>query len=172
MTVDTRPAGRTAGIARFVAIGLACLVAGFVVGWFTRGDGGTATVLPAAASGPASPGTTTTSATSTATAPPTPPPLPQRSTITLAVLNGTTISGFAGQTATRAEGLGYPSPSAGNTPTITGPTVVYFRAGKRPAARRVAQDLGFTTIRQLPADGPVVTAAPDEADVVVVLGPG
>ncbi|HWH15816.1 MAG TPA: LytR C-terminal domain-containing protein, partial [Miltoncostaeaceae bacterium] len=83
----------------------------------------------------------------------------------------TTISGFAAQTATRARALGYPDPSAGNAPSGSGPTVVYFRPGQRDAARRVAQDLGFSSIRALPAGGPIATAAPAGAQVVVVLGP-
>jgi len=164
------PSGRTAVIARLAAIGLACLVAGFVVGWFTRGDGGAGSVLPAATA-PADAGTATRPVTTSADTPPAPAPLPRPASIRMAVLNGTSITGFAAQTATRARALGYPAPSTGNAPSGTGPTVVYFRQGRRDAARRVAQDLGFSAIRALPASGPIATAAPSGAQVVVVLGP-
>lgn len=170
MTTAPPSSGRSAGIARLAAIGLACLVAGFVVGWFVRGDGGDASVLPVATAPVAS--GTTTGTTTGGTPPPAPAPLPRPAAITLAVLNGTTINGFAAQTAARAESLGYPTPTAGNAPTGDGPTVVYFREGRRPAARRVARDLGFTAVRPLPASGAIAEAAPDGADVVVVLGPG
>lgn len=164
--------GRTSALARLAAIGLACLVAGFVVGWFVRGDGGDAAVLPAATVPSTTTAATTTGATSTGTAPPAPAPLPTRSEVSLAVLNGTTIAGFAGRTAAKATSLGYPNPTAGNTPSVTGPTIVYFRPGKRPSAQRVAQDLGFPSIKALPTTGVVAQNAPAGADVVVVLGPG
>lgn len=169
MSTSVTP-GRNSAIARLAAIGLACLVVGFVVGWFVRGDGGDAAVLPAATV--PSTTATTTGSTSTGSAPPTPAPLPKRSEVTLAVLNGTTIAGFAGRTAAKATSLGYPAPTAGNTPSITGPTVVYFRPGKRPAAQRVAQDLGFPTIKAMPTTGAIAQNAPAGASVVVVLGPG
>ncbi len=167
MTADPS-SGRPSRIARIAAIGLACVVAGFLIGWFTRGDGGEATVLPAASA----PVTTqaSTAATSTAASPPAPPQPPRRDAIRLAVLNGTTIAGFAAQTGARAEALGYPDVATGNAPTRDGPTVVHFRPGKRAAAQRVAQDLGFQTITALPASGAVAEAAPAAADVVVVLG--
>jgi hypothetical protein len=152
----------------FIAVGVACLVGGFLAGWLTRGDGGEATVLPAVEA-PAAPATT---ARTTTAAPPTPPAPVEPADIRLAVLNGTSVAGLAAQTATRAQGVGYPSPVTGNAPTQPGPTVVYFRPGKRPAAQRVATDLGFPQVRALPASGPVFTAAPAEVDVVVVLGPG
>jgi hypothetical protein len=172
MTTDAAPPRRTAsgGLALIIGVGLACLVGGFLVGWFTRGDGGTASVIPAATA-PAQSGTTTAGTTSTAAAV-TPPPPPARATIPLVVLNGTTITGFAAQTAARAEALGYRNPSAGNVGNQTGPTVVYFRGDNRAAAQRVARDLGFSVIRPLPATGPVAQAAPASARVVVVLGPG
>lgn len=155
----------------FVAIGVAGIVAGMIGGWFLRGDGGPATVLPAAAA----PVATTSQPTGvTTTAPDTPAPvaLPEPKDITLSVLNGTTISGFAAKTAARAGQLGYPTPTSGNAPTQTGATVVYFRAGKRSAARRVADDLGLVTVTPITQATTAVAEAPAGADVVVVLGPG
>lgn len=165
---DSHPS-RSGSIALFVAGALACIVAGFLVGWFVRGSGDDVAVLPpvAAPQTATSPHATTTAST---TATPAAPELPKPAEIKLAVLNGTTISGFAAKTAGRAQGLGYPTPTAGNTPTTTDPTTVYFRDGKRPSAQRVAKDLGFTTIKPLPASGAVATSAPATADVIVVLG--
>jgi len=170
MSTNPEPASRKAPVALplFIAVGLACLVGGFVVGWLTRGDGGSAQALPTVeAPAPA----TTKPRTTTATAP-TPPAEVTPAKITLAVLNGSRINGLAAQTATRAAGLGYPTPATGNVTDQTGPTVVYFRPGKRPAAQRVAKDLGYTGVQALPAGGAIATAAPAGVDVVVVLGPG
>lgn len=170
MSTNPEPASRKAPVALplFIAVGLACLVGGFVVGWLTRGDGGSAQALPTVeAPAPA----TTRARTTTATAP-TPPAEITPAKIKLGVLNATSVTGFAAQTATRAAGLGYPSPATGNAPTQTGPTVVYFRPGKRPAAQRVAKDLGYTGVQALPTSGAIATAAPAGVDVVVVLGPG
>ncbi len=88
------------------------------------------------------------------------------------MLNGTTRSGLAAQTAGQAESLGYVGVTAGNAPTQTGPTVVYFRAGQRPAARRVARDLQVEAVRALPGGDALGDEVPEAAEVVVVLGPG
>ncbi|MEQ9336795.1 MAG: LytR C-terminal domain-containing protein, partial [Miltoncostaeaceae bacterium] len=102
-------------------------------------------------------------------------PPPPRSQIALVVLNGTDVAGLAGDTALKAESLGYSGVVPGNAPTGTTPTTVYFAGpDAEPAARRVAADLEFEVIRALPAGGEIATAARDadpEADVVVVLGP-
>jgi LytR cell envelope-related transcriptional attenuator len=161
----------SSGWVLFVAIGLAGIVAGMIGGWFLRGDGGPATVLPAAV-GAVATSTQTSGVTTTAPAPPIPAALPERKAIVLSVLNGTTIAGFAAKTSTRAAQLGYPTPTSGNAPTQTSGTVVYFRDGQRPAARRVARDLGFVTITPIADAAAVVAAAPATANVVVVLGPG
>lgn len=180
---------------RPVALAVSMLVIGFVVGWILRGDDGPVTVLPPAAqttgqpaTAPADPTTTTDGATTTddatttdgatttetapdttSTAPAAPPP---RADIALAVLNGTETTGLAGQNSERAEALGYLDVAAGNAPTQTGPSVVYFRPGAEAAADRVAQDLDVVSVEPLPVTGPLSTAAPDEAEVILVLGPG
>lgn len=160
----------TGAVLRIAAGALACVVVGFLIGWFVRPDRGDVSVLPAVTA-PATPTTPAAGGTTVATtAAPPAPALPERSEVKLAVLNGTTIAGFAAKTAARAQGLGYAGVTAGNTPTTTEPTTVYFRDGKRPAAQRVAKDLGFTTIKPLPASGAVATSAPAGADVVLVLG--
>jgi hypothetical protein len=174
-----------------VALVLSCLVIGFVGGWILRGDDGPVTVLaptpegeqaevPVITTGDGGTGTATTgtgTSGGTATAPATtaaeePAAPPDRADIALAVLNGTNTSGLAAQTAGEAEGLGYVGVTAGNAPTSTSPTIVYFRDGQRAAAQRVARDLQVGAVQQLPASGALADAAPDEAEVVLVLGPG
>lgn len=177
---------------RPVALVVSCLIIGFVGGWILRGDDGPVTVLAPTpeADGSQAPvvttggggggGGTSTTGTSggTATAPPTttaaeePAAPPDRADIAVAVLNGTSTTGLAAKTAGEAEGLGYAGVTAGNAPTSTDPTIVYFRQGQRAAAQRVARDLQVSAVRQLPASGPLADAAPDGAEVVVVLGPG
>lgn len=178
---------------RPVALVVSCLIIGFVGGWILRGDDGPATVLAPTPEGDQSEvpvvttgggggggGGTSTTGTSggTATAPPAttaaqePAAPPDRAEIAVAVLNGTTTTGLAAKTAGEAEGLGYTGVAAGNAPTSSDPTIVYFRQGQRAAAQRVARDLQVSGVQQLPASGPLADAAPDGPEVVVVLGPG
>ncbi len=169
---------------RPVALVASCLVIGFVGGWIVRGDEGPVTVLAptqpivgGTADADAPPTTTTTTPGGATTAPATtqaepPPPPPDRPDIALAVLNGTGQAGLAASTAGQAESLGYQAVATGNAPAQTGPSVVYFRTGERPAARRVSRDLQITAIRPLPGGGALGDELPDDADVVVVLGPG
>lgn len=161
--------------ARPAALVASCLVIGFVGGWVVRGDDGPVTVLAPAAPGAAGGGATTSGGATTApgtTAEEPPPAPPERSAIALAVLNGTDVSGLAGDTAAEAESLGYTGVVAGNAPTSSEPSVAYFRAGRRTAAERVAADLQVERVEPLPASGALADAAPDEAEVVLVLGPG
>ena len=164
---------------RPVALVASCLVIGFVGGWVVRGDEGTVTVLaPAQSEDPAQggPASTTPGGSATTTAPastaPAPTPPPPRSATRLAVLNGTSESGLAATTAGQAESLGYEGVVAGNAPTQSGPTVVYFRSGRRPAAQRVARDLQIEAIRPIPGGGALGDEVPEAADVIIVLGPG
>lgn len=178
---------------RPVVLVAACLVIGFVGGWVVRGDDGPVTVLAPAPSGdtaetptittPGGQGTgtgggTTTAPGGTSTTPgatstvqePTAPP--DRAEIKLAVLNGTSTTGLAGSTAGEAEGLGYVGVTAGNAPTSTSPSVVYYRPGQQAAGQRVGKDLQIAAVQPLPTSGALAAAAPDEAEVIVVLGPG
>lgn len=181
---------------RPVLLVVSCLIIGFIGGWILRGDDGPVTVLAptpegdqsevpvittggGGGGGTATTGTSTTgtsgggaTAPTTTTAPEEPAPPPDRADITIAVLNGTSTTGLAAQTAGEAEGLGYVGVTAGNAPTSTSPTIVYFRPGQRAAAQRVARDLQVGAVQQLPASGALADAAPDGAEVVVVLGPG
>jgi hypothetical protein len=165
---------------RPAALVISCLVIGFIAGWVLRGDDGPATVLaPApepAAEGPAvtAGGTTTAPATTappatTAQQPPAAPPA--RDEIQLAVLNATDIQGAAGRTADEAESLGYQGVTAGNAPTTTDPSTVYYRPGAEQAAQRVASDLQVEQVAPLPASGGLAAAAPADAQVILVIGP-
>jgi hypothetical protein len=138
------------------------------------GGGGDRTSTTGTTTAGAGTGTTggTATAPTTTTAPAEPAAPPDRAEISLAVLNGTNVTGLAAQTAGEAEGIGYVGVTTGNAPTSTDPTIVYFRAGQRAAAQRVARDLQVGAVQQLPASGALADAAPDDAEVVLVLGPG
>lgn len=170
------------GWVRPAAVVASCIVIGFVGGWILRGDDGTVTVLDPSglpvttptASTPASTAPNGGGATTTAATRPAPAP-PPRAEIALAVLNGVGTAGLAGQTASQAEAIGYSGVIAGDAPTVTDPSTVYFRSGNRPAARRVGRDLEIETVAALPSSGPIAqaaTAAAPDAQVIVVLGPG
>ena len=167
---------------RPAALVAACLVIGFVGGWVVRGDDGPVTVLaPAPADDSAQDptittpggqggGTATAPGGTTAAAEPAAPP--DRADISLAVLNGTDEVGLAARRAGEAEGLGYVGVVADNAPTTTSPSVVYYRSGQQAAGERVGKDLQIDAVRPLPASGALNAAAPDDAEVIVVLGPG
>ena len=189
--IDTGPpepagagGGGGGGWVRPVALVASCLVIGFVGGWVLRGDNGTVTVLAPAApadtgatgsvttgGGPTTPATTATGGATT-TAPAEPAPPPARADIGLTVLNGTGETGLAARIAGEAEGLGYNGVTAGNAPTTTDPSIVYFRTGQRAAALRVAKDLQIDSVRALPASGSLAGAVPDGVNVAIVLGTG
>ena len=165
---------------RPVVLVFSCLIIGFVGGWIFRGDDGPSTVIPPAASPDTGDTGSVTTGRGTTTARTTPPPAtstaeapvlpPERSAISLAVLNGTSKAGYAADVAGQAEGLGYTGVVTGNAPSASVSTV-YFRSGQRPAAERVAKDLLIDAVSPLPG-GAVSAAAPSGAEVIVVLGTG
>ncbi len=178
---DRAPGGRA--WLRPLALVISCLVIGFIAGWVLRGDDGPATVLAppppdSAGGGAATTGGTTTAPPTTTTAPATttaeqePTAPPARDQIRLAVLNATDVQGAAGRTADEAESLGYTGVTTGNAPTTTDPTTVYYREGQQAAADRVAADLQVGQVTALPASGALAAAAPAEAQVVLIIGPG
>lgn len=202
-TQENGPRPPRADWVRPVVLAASCLVLGFVAGWALRGGEDSPIIIPAAASDPTptvtvgtpqpAPETTTDTqtgtgtlddtptdttatgpSTATVTEPPAPEPtLPEPSAIQAAVLNGSGVTGLAGQTATKMEGLGYTGVTPGNTAAQTGPTIVYFRSGGENAGLRVAQDLGYgrAQVKAL-TDAALVAEAPATAQVIVVLGPG
>lgn len=178
--------------ARPVLLAVACIVIGFVVGWFARGDGGgvvlptvadavqtTATVPQVDTLGTSTTfdttGTTATTGTTgtTGTAGSTVSGAPARDQINLVVLNGTETSGLAGKTQAQAESIGYVNVGIGDAPETQPTTVAYYRTGEDAAAKQVAADLGAQSEEPLTTGSGVesaaVTVQPD-VDVVLVLG--
>lgn len=140
----------------------AALVGGLFVGYVVSSGGG---------------GTTTITQTRTVTAPApeasagvAPSGEATRSTIALAVLNGSGESGLAASTGEEARALGYEDVSEGNAPTPVVSDLVLHRQGAAPRAARVAEDLGLPEPELASPDDPALASMPD-ADVVVLLGP-
>ena len=181
--------------ARPVLLAVACIVIGFVIGWFARGDGG-GVVLPTVADAvqttatiattsttatTATTGTTDTTGTTgttdttgtTGTTGATVAGAPARDQINLVILNGTETPGLAAKTQAQAESIGYANVGVGDAPATQANTVAYYRTGEDAAAQQVAADLGAQTEEALTAGSGVesaaVTVQPD-VDVVLVLG--
>ena len=175
--------------ARPVLLAVSCIVIGFVIGWFARGDGGgvvlptvaeavqtTATVASVDTTGTSTTfdttGTTATTDT-TGTTGGTVTGAPARDQINLVILNGTETAGLAGKTQTQAESIGYTTVGVDDAPETQATTVAYYRTGEQAAAQQVAADLGAQTEEALtdgsPIESAAVTVQPD-VDVVLVLG--
>lgn len=175
--------------ARPALLAVSCIVIGFVIGWFARGDGGgvvlptvadavetTATVASVDTTGTSTTfdttGTTATTGT-TGTTGGTVTGAPARNQINLVILNGTETAGLAGKTQTQAESIGYTTVGIGDAPETQATTVAYYRTGEQAAAQQVAADLGAQTEEALtdgsPIESAAVTVQPD-VDVVLVLG--
>ena len=172
MTTNPSEPGLTNSWVRPLILGLSCAILGFVGGWVINKGNGPSVTIPKdnrnfsnAATAPA--GRTTTvqeqgSGTDTTAA----VPPPDRESIVVAVLNGTSKGGLAATTAGRLRTIGYSRVSTGNVPTAPGQSTTYFRTGQRPAAGRVAEDL---SLGQLLTALPATIEAPPAAQVVVVL---
>lgn len=150
---------------RPIVLAVSCLILGFVGGWALATVGGDEVALPDAnvdvtVEQPA-PRTTTVAPKEAAP--------PARSAVVVKVLNGTSRAGLAATTATTLTGLGYTKVTAGNTTSQTGPTVVYYRKGAKPAADQLAKDLQSETVT--PLDGTALAqSAGADTQLVVVLG--
>lgn len=151
---------------RPVSLAVSCLILGFVGGWSLASIGGDDVTLPDASVDVTvekpKPATTTVD-TQAAT--------PDRGAVAVVVYNGTSTAGLAARTATQLRGVGYTSISTGNTSAQSGPTVVYYREGAKPAADRLAADLQVETVTPI-AGTPLASSAPGIAQLVVVLGGG
>ena len=176
--------------ARPVLLAVSCIIIGFVIGWFARGDGGGVTLPPVGtavettATVPAvdtvpmdTTGTTFTTATvsttdTTGTTGATVSGAPARDQIKLVVLNGTATAGLAAKTQAQAQAIGYLNVGKGNSP-VQPTTIAYYRTGENAAAKQVAADLGAQSEQPLVAGSTIesaaVTVEPD-VDVVLVLG--
>jgi len=182
--------GGSKSVAQLVLLGVACIVIGFVIGWFARGDGGgvvlpavgtavetTATVPAASTVAVDTTGTTATVSTTdttgtTGTTGATVSGAPARDQIKLVVLNGTETAGLAAKTQAQAEAIGYVNVGKGNA-AVQPTTIAYYRTGEDAAAKQVAADLGAQSEQPLVAGSTIesaaVTVEPD-VDVVLVLG--
>lgn len=154
---------------RPVVLAVSCLILGFVGGWSLASMGGDTVKLPDASvdvtvQEPA-PRTDTPVATAEQ---PTTAAAPDRAGVSVAVLNGSGVTGRAAQTATRLKGVGYSTVATGDAPRRSG-NVVYYRADQKPAADQLASDLQITEVTAIEGS-PVATSAPASAQVVVVLG--
>lgn len=103
-------------------------------------------------------------------------PAPDRGTVNVRVLNGTTTSGLAAKTADRLRLIQYVDVSTGNlTGADAGPSIVYYLPGQRPAAEQLGSDLQLTsTPEELPASGRIAAEAKSApgVDLVLVLRSG
>jgi hypothetical protein len=158
----------TSNWVRPVVLGASCLVLGFVGGWTAASIGDDTVALPDAKVDvtvePSAPKTTSV-------AEPVAKP-PERSTVSVAVLNGTTTPGRAAQTAAQLKDRGYTTVATGNTGTVAGPTVVYFRQGAKPGADLLATDLQVTRVSPIEGTSIAADAEATKSQVVVVLGTG
>ena len=99
-------------------------------------------------------------------------PEPKRVTLSrretsVLVLNGNGIPGAAASEASRARARGYQVAGTGNAAQSYGRTVVMYRPGRRPEAKRLAAEIGVTLVG--PLDG-IKARQVQGAHVVVVLG--
>jgi hypothetical protein len=99
-------------------------------------------------------------------------PEPKRATLTRAqtsvlVLNGNGITGAAAAEASRVRARGYKVSGTGNAALTSGQSVVLYRPGHRPEARRLARDEGISLVG--PLDG-ITLRQLHGAHVVIVLG--
>jgi LytR cell envelope-related transcriptional attenuator len=99
-------------------------------------------------------------------------PEPKRTTLSrsqtsVLVLNGNGIAGAAAAEASRARARGYRVAGTGNAAQSYGKTVVMYRPGRRPEAKRLAAEMGVALVGPLDGIGPRRLHG---AHVVVVLG--
>jgi hypothetical protein len=121
----------------------------------------TPTTTPTSTTAPKSRSTTTTQATI----------VPGASSIHVLVVNGTSISGLAGGTATYLRSRGFLTlPAANATTKVTG-TQVYAVSGPSSAATTVTNALGLTASTIQPTTAVVPVRSTTGANVVVVTGP-
>jgi LCP family protein required for cell wall assembly len=92
-------------------------------------------------------------------------PVVPPTSVSLAVLNGTTKTGEAATTATALGGFGYPTSSSNADTQSYTQTWVYYRAGFQKAATDVQKILGVGQLGPLPG-----TFSGTSAEVVTVLG--
>ncbi len=87
--------------------------------------------------------------------------------IEVSVLNGTAVTGLAGTYGDKVERKGFELGAVTNSATSFTDSVVMFRRGHAPEARRVASVLGISDVQLMSADIASVSAA---APVAVIVG--
>jgi hypothetical protein len=87
--------------------------------------------------------------------------------VEVAVLNGTSINGLAGKVASDIEAAGYKVGAITNAAPGVERTEVFYADHQKPAAEKVARDIGVDQVKPLPRDVRDLAGA---ADVVVVAG--
>jgi hypothetical protein len=170
---DTREApgrstGRLLGIGAAVVLGVA--VVGFGASQLLGGDDAPApsnTVGETVGQPAAGSNATRTTGTSTSASGATNDP----SSVNVAVLNGTTVTGLAAEIAQQIEQAGYIRGTVTNSPDQSrSATIVSFREGSRADALEVAQRIGVGQDAVRPLDPSDAVTAGEEANVVVVVG--
>jgi hypothetical protein len=146
--------------------GIVIALAAIVVVVVLLGSGGSPKGNPAASAGSSSPpASTNASATHAAPAP---------SSITVAVLNGTTTTGLAGQLSAKLVGDGFAKGRVADAPSQTAATTtVGYTKGNKVAADEVARRLRISLARVVPVTGAndaTASAAGTHPQVVVTIG--
>ena len=93
-----------------------------------------------------------------------------RSSVTVAVLNGTSVNGLAGSVSSDVEASGYRPGRVSSTTPGFAETLVLYADGERRAALKVARDLGVRRANVEPLDRDSRRLAGSDADVVVIAG--
>jgi hypothetical protein len=134
--------------------------------------------VPVTTSAPPSTVASTTSPTTPLTEPPTrttrpaPPSanlLPE-SVVRLIVANATNVDGMANQTRDDLLRLGYASAIIDDALVDRADTVIYFAAGRRPEAERLAGQLGIGPDRVQPRQPGAITVGNQDAELWLVIG--
>lgn len=89
------------------------------------------------------------------------------SEIEVSVLNGTAVTGLAGTYGDKVERKGFQLGAVTNSATSFTDSVVMFRRGHAPEARRVASVLGISDVRLMSAD---IASVSGGAPVAVIVG--
>jgi len=87
--------------------------------------------------------------------------------VEVAVLNGTSINGLAGKVASDIQAAGYTVGAITNAAPGVEKTEVFYADHQKPAAEKVARDIGVDKVDSLPRD---VRDLAGGADVIVVAG--
>jgi hypothetical protein len=94
-------------------------------------------------------------------------------TVTVAVLNGTTVAGLAAKIAKRLTGAGYLKGYVGDAPSKSGAaSTVQYALNELPAARQVARALGLSSTAVAPLDPATAAVSPTVGDAQVVVSVG